>query len=78
MIRALRQCGSVMKPLIYANAFIKNKWFTPDTPIYDVKFDIADKGHTFNNFDGKFLGLMPIRKALPYSRNIPAAKMYFL
>ena len=78
MIRALRQCGSVMKPLIYANAFIKNKWFTPDTPIYDVKFNIAEKGHTFNNFDWKFLGLLPIRKALPYSRNIPAAKMYYL
>jgi len=78
IIQSKRQCGSVMKPLIYANAFIKNKWFTPDTPIYDVKFDIAEKWHTFNNFDWKFLWLLPVRKALPYSRNIPAAKMYYL
>ena len=78
IIQSKRQCGSVMKPLIYANAFIRNKWFTPDTPVYDVKFDIAQKGHTFNNFDWKFLWLLPIRKALPYSRNIPAAKMYYL
>ena len=78
IIQSKRQCGSVMKPLIYANAFIKNKWFTPETPVYDVKFDIAEKWHTFNNFDWKFLGLLPIKKALPYSRNIPAAKMYYL
>jgi len=78
MIIAKRQCWSVIKPLIYANAFIKNKYFTPDTPVYDVKFDIAEKGNTFNNFDWKFLWLLPLRKALSYSRNIPAAKMYFL
>ena len=78
MITSLRQCWSVMKPLIYANAFTKNKWFTPDTPIYDVEFDIAENGNTFNNFDWEFQWLLPIRKALPHSRNIPAAKMYFL
>lgn len=78
MIVSKRQCWSVMKPLIYTNAFIKNKTFTPDTPIYDTYFPIADKWHSFNNFDWKFLWLLPIRKALPYSRNIPAAKMYFL
>jgi len=78
IITSKRQCGSVMKPLIYTKAFIENKYFTPDSPIYDTEFDIADKWHTFNNFDWKFLGLLPIRKALPYSRNIPAAKMYYL
>ena len=78
MITSLRQCGSVIKPLIYANAFIKNKNFTPDTPIYDTYFKIAWKWRTFNNFDGRFLWLLPMKKALAYSRNIPAAKMYFL
>ncbi len=78
IITSKRQCGSTIKPLIYANAFLKNRYLTPDSPVYDTKLDIADKGHTFNNFDGKFMGLMPIKKALCYSRNIPAAKMYYL
>ncbi len=78
MITSLRQCGSVIKPLIYANAFMKNPTFTPETPIYDTKFNIAKKWESLNNFDNRFLGLMPIKKALPYSRNIPAVKMYFL
>ncbi len=76
MIRAHRQCWSVMKPLIYANAFIKNKWFTPETPVYDTQ--IKDERHSFNNFDWKFLWLLPLKKALSYSRNIPAAKMYYM
>ena len=78
MITSKRQCWSVMKPLIYSNAFLQNKTFTPSTFIYDTKFDIADKWHTFNNFDGKFLGILPLKNSLPYSRNIPAAKMYYL
>ena len=78
ILTSKRQCGSTIKPLIYTKAFIENKYFTPDTFIYDTKFDIADKWNTFNNFDWKFLGILPIRKALPYSRNIPAAKMYYL
>lgn len=78
MITAKRQCWSVIKPLIYTNAFIQNKRFTPATPIYDTKLDIAWKWHTFNNFDHKFYWLIPLIKALPYSRNIPAAKVYFL
>ncbi len=78
MITSLRQCGSVIKPLIYSNAFIKNPTFTPETPIYDTKFNIAKKWESLNNFDDRFLWLMPIKKALPYSRNIPAVKMYFL
>jgi len=78
IITSKRQCWSVIKPLIYTNAFIENKTFTPEMPIYDTNFYIADKENTFNNFDGSFLWILPIRKALSYSRNIPAAKMYFL
>ena len=78
IITSKRQCGSVIKPLIYTKAFIENKYFTPESPIYDTELKIADRWNTFNNFDGKFLWLLPIKKALPYSRNIPAAKMYYL
>ena len=78
IITSKRQCWSTIKPLIYAKAFIEHRDLTPDSPIYDTKLNIAKKWHTFNNFDWKFMGLMPIKKALAYSRNIPAAKMYFL
>lgn len=78
MITSKRQCWSVIKPLIYTNAFIENQTLTPDSPIYDTEFPIADAGNSLNNFDWKFLWLMPIKKALPYSRNIPATKMYYI
>lgn len=78
MLTSKRQCGSVIKPFIYSKWFIENPKFTPGSPIYDTKFNIAEKWNTFNNFDWRFLWLLPIKKALPYSRNIPASKMYYL
>ncbi len=72
MVKSARQIGSSMKPFIYS------LWFsllplTLDTPIYDVPFKIwPDRP---NNADGKFLGILPLKKALAYSRNIPATKM---
>lgn len=78
MISSRRQCWSVIKPLIYANAFVQNPSLTPESPIYDTKFEIADKWNTFNNFDWKFRWLMDFKRALWNSRNIPASKMYFL
>lgn len=75
MVTSLRQPGSSIKPFVYSLWFKKNK-FTPDTPIYDIPFKIWEKEP--ENFDGKFLWLLPIKKALAYSRNIPAIKMFFL
>jgi membrane peptidoglycan carboxypeptidase len=72
MIRSSRQVWSAMKPLIYS------LWFsllplTLDTPIYDIPFQIwPDRP---NNADWKFLGILPLKKALAYSRNVPAAKV---
>ncbi len=77
MIKAQRQPGSTIKPLMYTAAFMKHP-FTPDSPIYDVPFDIAENWNTFNNFDGLFEWLLPMKEALSHSRNIPASKMYFL
>lgn len=48
---------------------------TLDTPIFDLRFKIGND--TPNNNDGGFMGLMPLRQALGFSRNIPAIKMYF-
>jgi penicillin-binding protein 1A len=74
MVQQPRQPWSSIKPLIYAYGFM-NLPLTIDTTIYDLKFVIGKD--TPNNNDGAFLGPMPIKRALWYSRNIPAIKMYF-
>lgn len=74
MVQAQRQPWSTVKPFIYAFAIIQ-KGFTLDTPIFDIPFKIGE--NTPNNADGKFLGMMSLKKSLAYSRNISAIKMYF-
>lgn len=74
MARAPRQPGSSFKPFVYASAF-KNG-YSPATPVYDVRTKIGDDEP--QNFDGQFMGLMTMREALGASRNVPAAKAYFL
>lgn len=74
MAQAPRQPGSSFKPFVYASAF--QRGYSPATPIYDVPTQIGDDEP--QNFDGKFFGLMSMREALGASRNVPAAKAYFL
>jgi len=73
MVRRPRQPGSSIKPLIYSRWFEKLP-LTLDTPIYDIPFQIGSLAP--NNADGKFYGIMPLKNALAYSRNIPAAKVF--
>jgi len=74
MVHAPRQPGSSFKPIVYAAAF--QKGYTPATILYDVTTKIGDDQP--QDFDGKEMGLMTIRQALGASRNIPAAKAFFL
>ena len=74
MARAPRQPGSSFKPLVYTAAF--EKGYGPATPIYDVPTKIGNDEP--DNFDLKFWGLMSARSALGASRNIPAAKAFFM
>ena len=74
MARNPRQSGSSIKPLIYALGFEKLP-LTIDTPIYDIPFKAGKDSP--NNADGKFNGSLPLKKALGFSRNIPAVKMFF-
>ena len=74
MARAPRQPGSSFKPFVYAAAF--ERGYGPATPLYDVPTKIGDDQP--QNFDGKFQGLLSARRALAASRNVPAAKAYFL
>jgi penicillin-binding protein 1A len=68
--QALRQTGSVFKPLVYAAAV--DNGVRPDDTILDapVSFGIYSPG----NYDGKYEGVISIRHALGDSRNIPAVK----
>lgn len=74
MARAPRQPGSSFKPFVYAAAF--ERGFGPATPLYDVPTKIGSDQP--QNFDGTFMGLLTARRALAASRNVPAAKAYFL
>lgn len=73
MIRRPRQVGSTMKPFTYSYGFM-NLPITEDTPIFDIPSNFG--GDTPSDADDKFLGLLPLRNALSYSRNIPAIKMF--
>ena len=70
-----RQPGSSFKPLVYAVAMSKAP-VGPNTPMYDLPTKFGDWEP--KNFDGEFLGRMTVRTALGNSRNIPAAKMFYL
>lgn len=74
MARAPRQPGSSFKPFMYAATF--ERGYGPATVLYDAPTKIGDDEP--QNFDGTFMGLLSIRKALGASRNVPAAKAFFL
>lgn len=75
IITSKRQPGSSFKPIVYTLAISKNP-IGPDTPIFDLKTKFGDWEP--NNYDEHFLGKMTVKKALDYSRNIPAIKMFYL
>lgn len=75
MITSRRQPGSSFKPIVYALAMSKAA-VGPTTPMYDLPTKFGDWEP--KNFDGEFLGRMTVKTALGNSRNIPAAKMFYV
>ncbi len=74
--QALRQPGSSVKPFVWAAAIASGR--TPSTVIDDAPFErLAGNGKIWRpkNFDGKFGGPMPIRRALEKSVNIVSVKL---
>ena len=71
-IKAIRQPGSTLKPLIYGLAFDKGI-VTPQTIITDVPVNF--NGYRPDNFDRKFNGYVTAEYCLMNSLNIPAVKM---
>ncbi|MFY7921030.1 MAG: penicillin-binding transpeptidase domain-containing protein, partial [Gemmatimonas sp.] len=73
--QALRQPGSTFKPIVYAAAV--HEGFSPAQVVDDspISLDqLTGEVWTPQNYDMKFMGNMPMRKALYQSRNLAAIR----
>ncbi|WP_008311764.1 transglycosylase domain-containing protein [Leptolyngbya sp. PCC 6406] len=75
-VQAQRQPGSAFKPFVYYAAFASGR-YTPDSIIQDTAVSYPDGYEYYSprNYDGGFMGNIPIRQALEVSRNVPAVKL---
>ena len=74
--QALRQPGSTFKPVVYSDAVQNGR--PPTYIVDDSPVSVPQSGGgswTPQNYDGKFEGLMPMRRGLYQSRNIVAIKV---
>lgn len=69
--QALRQPGSSFKPIVYAAAL--DKGYTETTFVYDMPVTIKD--WVPQNYDGSYLGEIPMRVALAKSRNLASVRI---
>jgi len=69
--QANRQTGSAFKPFVYTTAI--EQGLRPDDIVDDAPFRRGNwEPH---NYDNKYMGALPLRKALALSRNIPAVRV---
>jgi penicillin-binding protein 1B len=80
--RALRQPGSLFKPLVYLTAFEvglpgQRSTITPASLILDEPLTVraGDEAWTPKNMDRRLLGSVTVRRALEESRNVPAVRL---
>jgi len=74
--QAKRQPGSAFKVFVYTAAF--SKGYSPGDTIRDEPIEMLDGlGRIWSpkNYDGKYEGVMNLRRALALSKNIPAVKL---
>jgi penicillin-binding protein 1A len=75
--QALRQVGSAFKPIVYSAAIEKMGW-TPATTIVDSPISFQNPWNKTvwspQNYDSRYLGPIPLRRAVEQSRNVPAVK----
>jgi penicillin-binding protein 1A len=75
--QAYRQVGSSFKPIVYAAALEKLGW-NPTTTIIDAPISFPDPWSKTvwspQNYDLRYLGPIPLRKAVEQSRNVPAVR----
>ena len=75
--QAMRQVGSAFKPIVYSAAIEKMGW-TAATTIVDSPISFTNPWNKTvwspQNYDYKYLGPIPLRRAVEQSRNVPAVK----
>jgi penicillin-binding protein 1A len=75
--QAMRQVGSAFKPVVYAAALETLGW-TPSTVIVDAPLTFPNPWNKTTwspqNYDGAYMGPIPLRRAVEQSRNVPAVK----
>ena len=74
-VQAQRQVGSSFKPYLYATAL--EAGFTPFDTILDAPLTATSGGRPYSprNYDGKYEGVITLRRALAGSRNVPAVRL---
>ena len=77
-VQAIRQPGSSFKPIIYASALAEG--YSPASIIIDSPIIFKEKEDAFEkwkpvNFEKKFYGPTPLRKAMTHSRNVVTVKL---
>jgi penicillin-binding protein 1A len=75
--QALRQAGSAFKPFVYLTAF--DQGYTPADTVFDGPLSILVDEHQPpyepGNYEGKYHGIVTMRRALEHSYNIPAVRV---
>ncbi len=72
VIRAPRSTGSILKPYLYAG-MLNDGSITPEMLIEDVPMILS--GYAPKNYNEKFDGAVPAKRALARSLNVPIVKM---
>jgi penicillin-binding protein 1A len=72
---SMRQPGSAFKPIVYLAAFRQGLGL--DSTVIDEPIQVADgeEEKWISNYDGRFLGPIPARRALAESRNTAAVRL---
>ncbi len=73
--QAYRQTGSAFKPFVYTLAL--EEGMTAEDIIEDAPISFSKSGRrwTPRNYDGKFEGMITLRRAFAQSRNVPAVRL---
>ena len=72
---ARRQSGSAFKPFVYAAAL--ERGYAPTQPIMDSPVTLVSNGRSWQprNYDNDHYGMLSMRSALAFSRNIPSVRL---
>jgi penicillin-binding protein 1A len=72
---ARRQSGSAFKPFVYGAAVAEG--YAPSQPILDAPVRLVSDGKAWEprNYDNQNYGMLSMRSALAYSRNIPSVRL---